>query len=438
MSRVALLLFLTATAAGCYRSHVRAADAGADAEVADAGPPLPDAGPGPCTTVCEPPRVLASVPLQPRSLQGQAVLDVVPAGDALVALIWAHDLLATAGTRMHYVLVHVPLAMGAPRVERHPMLASRPGVSAGSLRATSAGLRLVALSTDGEIRDPQRVDLLVAEWAGGGEPMIARVAVRDEPIPGCRRCLRLGAAVIQDEARALAAIGSEGELHVARVSLVDLDAVRATLPIAGAAADAPLFGVGAESRAVITAGGSSSAFGGSLGGGAFALAVDASDMRGPIVVPGAALDPPPHGVVLGDRSEVVRFAYDDDLTTGAIRRYVVGAAGLEELARVGTTGGLPPLALSSTRSAIVWAGADLALPGTANLHALAHSPSCTLEASAHAAHVPWPLGDSDPRQIAATEREGRTYVVVHEQRARGESWITVLDLGECRAQRTEP
>lgn len=438
MRRVALLALLTAATAGCYRSHLRAADAGTDADSADAGPSTPDAGPAPCRTVCEPPRVIASVQLQPFSLQGQAVLDIVAADDALVVLISAYDLLVTTGARS-YALVRVPLTSGAPRVERHPMLTTRPGVSAGSLRATRTGLlRLVALTTGGELREAQRIDLLIADWASEGEPSIARLAVRDEPIPGCRRCLRLGAAVIQDEAHALAAIGSEGEMHGARVSLADLDAARWTLPIASAADDAPLFGVGAENRAVITVGGSNSAFGGSFGGGAFALAINTSEMLGPIVVPGAALDPPPQGVVFGDRSEVVRFTYDGDLTTGALRRYAVGALGLEELERIETTGGLPPLALTSTRSAIVWAEPDLALPGAANLLVLAHSSACTSEASTHAAHVPWPLGDSDPRQIAAAEHEGHTYVVVHEQRARGDSWITVLDLGDCRAQRAEP
>ncbi|MCZ7684190.1 MAG: hypothetical protein M5U28_37605 [Sandaracinaceae bacterium] len=144
------------------------------------------------------------------------------------------------------------------------------------------------------------------------------------------------------------------------------------------------------------------------------------------------------GVVLADRSEVVRFVYDADLTTGAMQRYVLGAGTLEAIATIDTAGRLPPLAITSTRNAIVWAERDLSLPGAANVSVLAHSPSCSTEAGTDAAHLPWPLGDLDPRQLAATEHDGHTYVVVHEQRARGDSWITVLDLGACRAVLIEP
>lgn len=444
---IGALALAAMTVAGCYRSHTRddggtspASDAGAVED--DTGPPRPDAGPGPCETVCDAPRVIASVSFGAALLEPWAVLDFQPVGDALVALTLVTDLSLTGrGTRRDYRLLRVPLTTGTPRFEAHPPLITHQAVGAGAIRATGDGMRVVALTADAPWpTEPQLVQVIVATWASvGGEPTISVVPLRETPIPGCMTCYRLGAAVLLDDTHAIAALAAEDEMYVIRIRLADLSVQRWSRPIPGASADSPLGGVSDGSgRVLLTAGGSISEFGGSYGGGAFVLSIDAADVREPFVIPGDRLDPPPHGILFEDRAELVRFTLAPDATTGVIRRYAIGPTGLEELPSIETAGGLPPLAITSTRGVLLWAEVDLALPGAGNLHALAHSPTCTSERPVQVAHLPAPLGDIDPRTIAATEHEGRTYVFVIERQRRGEYFGTVLDLGRCRTERTAP
>jgi hypothetical protein len=82
----------------------------------------------------------------------------------------------------------------------------------------------------------------------------------------------------------------------------------------------------------------------------------------------------------------------------------------------------------------VWAEVDLALPGAAILRALTHSPRCLSEQPTTASRLPVPLGDLDPRVIAAAEHDGRTHVLVIEHQTRGHYRATILDLGRCLAE----
>lgn len=454
--RAAAVVAVLALSVGCYRSHVierdaafapDASDAGIEALDAgldggdDAGDASLDAGPGPCTTQCDTPRLVASVSFADALLEPWAILDVAPVGDSLIALTVVGDLASiSAGTRVEYRLLHIPLVDGAPRFEGHESLHTDQAITGGSLRAVGEGYRLVVVSSGrGHVTAPQEVSVVIATWSDlGGAPEIMRVPLSDTAIPGCVRCYRHGAAVLHDDVQVIAAVAGDGEMRVARIAFADLSVERWNVSLPDASADAPMAGASdSAGRTLLTVGGSIAEFRGSGGGAAYALSVEGADadLGSLLALPGALADPPPHAVLFADRAEIVRFGFTADSTTGAIRRWVVADGVLAEQAMIETGAGLPPFAMTSTPSVLFVAEADLTLPGSANLRALAHLPGCTSERSALVAHLPAPLADLDPRVIAATERDGRTYVVVIEHPRRGEYRASVLDFGRCYARR---
>lgn len=91
--------------------------------------------------------------------------------------------------------------------------------------------------------------------------------------------------------------------------------------------------------------------------------------------------------------------------------------------------------MASTPSALLWVESSLATVGEADLHVLAPPlTTCDGWTPASVVHLPTPLSDRDPRVMAATEADGRTYACLIEQDpGMGEGAVlVVLDLGPCR------
>jgi len=265
------------------------------------------------------------------------------------------------------------------------------------------------------------------------EPVFQTIPLRDEPIAGCGTCRRYGAAVVQDDAYGIAALASDAEMHIARIKFTDGSVERWSVPIPGSSPDSPLGGVGdGRGQALLVAGGALAEFEGSYGGAAFGLHVD-EVIGPPITIPGDRFDPPPHPVIFEDRSELVRFLFNVDGVTGMLHRYCLEPGGLSEFGTIVTAWDLAPYGMASTSRGLLWAEPDPSLPGTANLRVLVHGPACTSETPTLAANLPFPLIDTDPRVMAATERDGRTFAIVIERHGMDNERATILDLGECEA-----
>jgi hypothetical protein len=378
--------------------------------------------------------VLASLNLGDLRLAPRAVLDLAPAPDGLLALLWATDRdHSDVGLRVDYRVLRLPFA-GDVEVSRRDLF-TYWGANAGSVRAVGASVRAVLLTTETEtITAPQRVSVQVATWSNLDEaPAVETYPLRDEPIAGCRTCERYGAAVVQDDAYGVAAVASDGEMHIARVAFSDESVERWSVPMPGSGQDAPVGGASdGRGRALLVAGGTLAEFGGSHEGAAFGVPVVGE--AGPsIAIPGGRFDPPPLPVVFEDRSELVRFRFGDDGVTGMLHRFRLDAGGLRDLGTIETGLGLAPYGMTSTSRTVIWAEPDPSLPGTANLQVLVHDAACGSELPTLAANLPHPLIDLDPRVIAATERGGHTFVLVIEQRGFDDQRATILDLGACEA-----
>jgi hypothetical protein len=308
-------------------------------------------------------------------------------------------------------------------------------VNAGSVRAVGDSVRAVVLTTDAErLTASHEVRVEIATWARlDAEPVMQSVLLHEERISGCARCRRFGAAVMQDDTHALAAVADGTNLRLARVAFADGAVERWTVPLADASFDAPVGGVAdGRGRALIVAGGALAEFEGSYEGPALGLRVDE---RGepPVGIPGGRFDPPPQAGLFDDRSEFLRFRYGDDGVMGRLHRYRLESSGLREVDVFETQLGLAPDAMTTTSRAFVWVEPDPSLPGTATLHLLAQDMACTSEAPSQVASLPVPLVDADPRVVAATERDGRTFVLTLEIRGPEDHRATILDLGQCRA-----
>jgi hypothetical protein len=420
------------TLVGCYRSHGRdepRVDAGEDAgREVDAGMR------GPCTSRCEAPRLLASVQLVEENLSTRAVLDLAPAPDGLLALLWAGDGdIIGMGTRVDYRVLHIPFA-GDPE-----FLLGRTftywGVNAGSVRAVGTTIRAVMLTTEIErITSEQPTSVVISTWsAGGGEPEIESIPLREEPIAGCDTCRRLGAAIVQDDAFVVAAVADSAELHVARIAFADGSVERWSVPLPGSSPDAPVAGTGdGRGRALIVAGGALPELGGAYEGPAFG--VDVSEEIGPAIqIPGGRFDPPPYAAMFDGDPELFRFLYSEDGVTGALHRYGLDTVGLREIGTIETANGFVPLGMTSTSRALLWVESERSLPGTANLRVLVHDAACVTESPTLAAGLPFPLVTADPRIVAATERDGHTLVMVVEDHGGDDERAVVIDLGRCEA-----
>jgi hypothetical protein len=427
--RIAALATLLLTA--CYESHLRRVDAGQDAGPIDAGT---DAAVGPCITTCEAPRVLTASSLTEMPLGPAAVLDLTPTDSGLVGLMIASDYDATS---MDYRLFRVPWAGGAAEVAASRALDAHPAISAGSVRSSGSEIRAVVLRTDARPSSsgPQQTFVDVATWTDfDDEPVLGSVALHETPFEVCGSCPRYGAAIVQDDAHAVAGLAADGNIYVARIAFADLSVERWILPIAGGSADAPMGGAGdGRGRALLTAGGSRGTFGGSVAGPAFGVTVEES-IGPPVSVPGDRFDPPPFAVMFEDATDLFRFQHDGGGVSGAVHRYRLGADGLVELATIDTAAGLEPYALAATHRAVLWAEPDLSLPGAANLRVLVHGSWCTSEEPVTAAHLPFPLIDGHPTVLAATEHDGRTYAATLERRGMEDERLVVVDLGACEAR----
>jgi hypothetical protein len=430
ISRIGLLAALVSTA-GCYASH--RLDGGPDSgaphgDASDASDPAA----GPCTTICDAPRVLAHADAIGLS-EGNypvALLDAALIGEELVAIVLYEP---PSGSGFLYYRVRMSLRTGDVVADGDSRLRSSRAVTAASVRAFGTGTRLVALRANGATHaDPQDLEAVIATWVTpDAVPSIHLVPITTEPIAGCVRCARVGAAIVQSDDHAAIAVTTGDSALLVDVDLASLAVRTNEVPIAGVSPDAPLSsGVGSSAGNLFVGGGSLTPYG-SAGGLAFAIR---SSGGVPMVIPGRALDPAPVAVALDDELEVVRFLFDDSATSGELVRFRVVGDRIIERARLSTAGGLPPRSVTSTAEALLWAEPDLATSGAANLRVLVHGAACTSATASTVVHLPAPLLSTELRVLEAAYADGRTYAMVLEDVGRSGVFLTAFDLGICRAQ----
>lgn len=419
---------------GCYLSHQRPViDGGAE----DAGEP-PDAGPpvDPCNTVCETPSVIARVPISLGSGgYTPALLDAVVHRDELVvALLIAPSHAVT--TSRAFSIARISRRTGEARIEPVEVTTATGSVGAGALATRGDTLTFVAAHAEdagGELQP----EVLVARWEGDASaPILAVQPLTDSRLPGCPGCFRRGASVALGENGAIVTLAGDDQLFVGRVALDSATVSRETLRVAGVVPNTALDARGdRRGSGLLTMGGVREARAATPSP-AFAIVASESALESPIALPGTASDSVPHPWLHGDAREIVRFLRDDGLSGGRIRRYAIEGSDTVELgAPIATAGGLPPLAMASTPSAVLWVESSLAAVGEADLRVLAAPPaSCTAVTPASVVHLPTPLASEDPRALAATEGDGRTYAIVLERPPTElvSATLVVFDLGVCR------
>lgn len=429
---------------GCSRTSVEPVGDAGDPPMGDTGGRLDGAvrdgavSPPVCTTVCDPPRLIARASLgTPRT--PAAVLDaVVHRGELVIALLQDTD--ATESSLV-FALARISLSTGEARLE--VVAATSPGlalveqsVATGALASRGETLTLVAARAAEANLDFQP-EVLVATWDGpASTPSIVREPLTDERQAACAGCFRRGAAVAIGEAGALVGLGGEGVLFLGRVDLDSGATARETLPMPGVEAGAALeAGSDVAGVGLLTVGGLRD-LPIATGGPAFALIASASALEAPISLPGAPSDPTPHPWLHDGAVEIARFLRDDGLSGGRLHRFTVERADVAALGTLTTAGGLPPLAMASTPSALLWLEASLARIGESDLRVFAPTRSCEggqAPTASTVVHLPRPLGTQDPRPLVATDHDGRTYTALLEQEeAFGNVALVVFDLGPCR------
>lgn len=438
--RIAALAMI-ASLSGCYASHQH------EREV-DAGPPPLDAGDvDPCGTICDGPSILARLELDVDFRSAPAVLGAVVHRDELVAVL----LLASSLGPGHPDVVETPFALarisrrtGEARIETVPAPADVSSVAAATLASDGETLTLVALYDEvpETVVFPPPTDaqplVLVARWDGDGAvPTMRTEPLTDAPLPRCARCLRRGASVALTGTRAVAALAAEGVLHVARVDLDGTAVRRDAVAIADVTANSALDARGDGAGTALVAVGGSRAILGAVDTSGRVVPASATRVGAPIELPGGTAGSVPFPLVRDGRLQAIRFLRDAGRAEGALHLLAIDEGRVSDVGTLETAGRLPPLAMASTTSALLWAESSLAPIGDADLRVLVSSPECTTGAiPATVVHLPLGLGGGDPRALAATEADDRTYAFVVETEGfvtAFRAFLTVIDLGACRA-----
>jgi len=450
--RVGLLVL--ALAGGCYDDHGRFDDAGAAPEEDAGGAPedagvlsdgaaedagvLPDGAvpPAPCTTVCEPPRLLARVSLDLAGSLRPAVLDAVVHRDDLVVSLLAGDLSGGGDPTPEFSLARISRRTGEVNLEAIDYPTSTESIGAAALASRGETLTLIMVFA---ARPFPYLETLVrvVTWEGAGPtPEAFQRALTDFPLDRCRGCFRRGASVAIGETSGLVVLADEGVLHVGRVDLVEDTLSRETIEVPSVVPNTALDARADRSGIGVLAVGGVREVPAASASPALAMIATESTLEPAISVPGATDDAAPHPWLHDGTLELVRFVRDEGFSRGRLRRYRIEGSGLTEVGAIETAGDLPPLAVASTPSALVWVESSLASIGEADLRVLASPPrTCERVSPESSIHLPTPLATGfDPRVMTATEADGRTYVALLEQApgALDTADLVVFDLGACR------
>lgn len=433
LATLALTLALTP---GCFRSH------GSEGPSADAGEPgdgdvtVDGSVPAdPCRTVCDPPRVLARVPLDSSSPRVPAVLDAVVHRDELVVALLIGDTIPFGVPAPEFSLARVSRRTGEVRTEIIDVATTTASIGAGALASRGETLTLIAAHSTPAFPEIQPL-VLVARWEGAAAaPTTFVQPLTDTAFPRCAGCFRRGASVAVGERGGIVTLAGEGVLYVGRVDLESGAVTRETMALPSVVPNTALDARSDRRDSALLALGGLRETRGATPSPALAMIASESTLDAPISIPGDASDSVPHPWLHDGALEVVRFLRDDGLAGGRLRRFALDGSGTTEIGTLATAGGLPPLVMASTPSALLWVESSLASVGEADLRVLATPPAtCEGATPASVVHLPTPLADRDPRAMTATEADGHTYALLLEQdpAMRESAVLVVLDLGACR------
>lgn len=439
LRRLTILALAPTLAFGCYRSHLREAssDAGStsmdDAGGLRDGAMIPDES---CTTICDPPRVLARVPLDLSFSRAPAVLDAVVHRDELAVSMLIGDTTGGADPAPEFSLARISRRTGDARIEVVELPTSTRSIGAAALASRDETLTLIAVhGTRPSITEPEPW-VMIVRWEGSdSSPTSFQEPLTDMPLSPCPGCFRRGTSVAIGNDAGLVALAAEGALFLARVDLDTGSVLRETVPLPSAVPNTALDARADRSGSGILALGGLREAPGATATPALAMVATESTLEPPISVPGPSSDAVPHPWLHDGALEVVRFLRDDGLATGRIHRYAIEGSEIAEVGTIATAGGLPPLVVASTASALLWVESSLTAIGEADLRVLAEPPrTCERVSPASTIHLPTPVAGLDPRVMVATEADGRTYAALLEQDpgSPGTAVLVVFDLGVCR------
>jgi len=437
------LLFVV-LAAGCFDDHGRLDDAGGTLE-ADAGVEREDAGAladgsvpaAPCTTVCEPPRLLARVSLDLTHSLRPAVLDAVVHRDDLVVSLLAGDLSGGADPTPEFFLARISRRTGEARIEVIDYPTSTMSIGAAALTSRGESLALMMVFAANATLPYLQPQVRVVTWEGADPtPTAFQRALTEFPLDRCYGCFRRGASVAIGETGGLAVLADEGVLRVSRVELSEGTLTREAIDVPSVSPNTALDARADRSASGILAIGGARAIPAASASPALAMVATESTLEPAIPVPGATDDATPHPWLRSGALELVRFVRDAGFSRGRLRRYVLEGSEFTEVGAIETAGDLPPLAITSISSALVWIESSLTAIGESDLRILSSPPrTCGRVSPESSVHLPTPLATGfDHRVMTATEADGRSYVALLEQApgALDTADLVVFDLGVCR------
>lgn len=436
--------------AGCFGAHVGEDSGEGGATPADSGsPPTEDAGElddggtvdggaivgDPCTTVCEPPSVLARVPLDLGFSRVPAVLDAVVHRDEVVVSLLVGAESDGSDPTPEFSLARISRRTGEARIESLDVPTSTASIGAAALASRGETLTLVAAhAASGPLT--LQPEVLIVRWEGAGTPMVVEQRLTELPLPSCVGCFRRGVSVAIGVDGGLIALAGAEELFLGRVSLDTATIVRETIPLPSVVPNTAIDArADASGSALLTMGGLRETPGATPTPALAMIATD-STLAAPISLPGEPGDSVPHPWVHDGALEIVRFLHDDGFASGRLHRFAIEGSETVEVATITTAGDLPPLVLASTPSVLTWVESSLTAIGESDLRVLAPPPStCERVSPVSVIHLPRPLAGWDPRVMVATEADGRTYVALLEQDpgSSDTAMLVVFDLGVCRA-----